>query len=90
MSTMIFELPEEQAVKLEAAARRDGLPLEELLRKLTDEYLDRMTKFEVASEYVLKKNAALYSTLAELVDGITDENRHEETRTGRAVGNEAW
>lgn len=29
-------------------------------------------------------------TLEELVDGITDENRHEEIDWGRPVGNEVW
>lgn len=29
-------------------------------------------------------------TLKELVDGITDENRHEEISTGPPVGNEVW
>ena len=29
-------------------------------------------------------------TLDELVAGITDENRHEETEWGAAVGKEAW
>jgi antitoxin FitA len=64
MSTLTFEVPDEQAERLEAAARKDGLPLEELLRKLTVDYLDRKEKFEVASEYVLQKNAELYRRLA--------------------------
>ncbi len=29
-------------------------------------------------------------TLEELVEGITDENRHEETDWGPDVGNERW
>ena len=29
-------------------------------------------------------------TLEELVDGITDENRHDEVDWGRPVGNEVW
>ena len=29
-------------------------------------------------------------TLEELVEGITDENRHEETDWGPPVGNEVW
>lgn len=64
MNTLTFEVPEEQAVRLEAAARLEGLQLEELLRKLTTEFLDRREKFEVASEYVLQKNAELYRRLA--------------------------
>ena len=90
MHTLTIEVPEEKAERLEVAARREGLPLDDLLHKLMDEYLDRREKFELACEYVLKKNAALYSSLAQLVDGITDENRHVETQTGPALGNEAW
>ncbi len=29
-------------------------------------------------------------TLEEMLDGISDENRHREVGTGKAVGNEAW
>ncbi|MFM9904062.1 MAG: AbrB/MazE/SpoVT family DNA-binding domain-containing protein [Pyrinomonadaceae bacterium] len=29
-------------------------------------------------------------TLEDLVDGITDENRHDEIEWGRPVGNEVW
>ena len=29
-------------------------------------------------------------TLEELVDGITDDNRHDEIDWGRPVGNEVW
>ena len=29
-------------------------------------------------------------TLQSLVDGITDENRHDEIDTGQAVGHEIW
>ena len=65
MSTLTFEVPEAQAQRLEAAARRDGLPLDALLRKLTDDYLDRDQKLELASRYVLQKNAELYRRLAQ-------------------------
>lgn len=31
-----------------------------------------------------------YYTLEELLEGITEENRHPEISTGRPVGNEVW
>jgi antitoxin MazE len=31
-----------------------------------------------------------YYTLDELLEGMTDENRHDEISTGSAVGNEIW
>ena len=65
MSTLTFEVPDEQAERLEAVARKSGLPLDELLRRLTDEYLDRNESFEVIKQYVLKKNAELYRRLAQ-------------------------
>ena len=65
MSTLTFEVPDEQAERLEAVARKSGLPLDELLRRLTDEYLDRNESFEVIKQYVLKKNAELYRRLGQ-------------------------
>ena len=65
MSTSTFEVPDEQAERLEAVARKSGLPLDELLRRLTDEYLDRNESFEVIKQYVLKKNAELYRRLGQ-------------------------
>ena len=50
MSTLTFEVPDEQAERLEAVARKSGLPLDELLRRLTDEYLDRNESFEVIKQ----------------------------------------
>jgi len=64
MSTLTFEVPEEQAERLEEAARDEGLPIDALLRKLADEYLDR--------------KCPRSESLAELVSRITPENRHEE------------
>jgi len=64
MSTLTFEVPDELAERLEAAARTDGLALDDLLRRLTAEYLDRKATFAAAKEYVLAKNAELYRRLA--------------------------
>jgi hypothetical protein len=65
MVTLTFEVPEEQAERLEAAARKDGVPLNELLRKLMDEQLDRKESFAAIKDYVLAKNAELYRRLAQ-------------------------
>lgn len=39
---------------------------------------------------VIEPTAECAPTLAELLDGITDENRHEEISWGAPVGDEAW
>lgn len=99
MSTLTFQLTEVQADRLAAAAREVGVPVEELLRKLTDEFLERKNSFDDAAKYVLKKNAELYrrlavthqrSSLDKLLARITDENKHAETETGPVVGQEVW
>ena len=64
MSTLTFEVPDEQAERLNAVARKSGVPLDELLRRLTGEYLDRSESFDEAARYVLQKNAELYRRLA--------------------------
>lgn len=64
MSTLTFQVPDEQAERLNAAARDKGLEVEELLRQLADDFLARNEAFEAAAGYVLKKNAELYRRLA--------------------------
>jgi hypothetical protein len=64
MSTLTFQLSQEKADRLAAAALEIGVPVEELLEKMTDDYLDRKSSFESAAQYVLQKNAELYSRLA--------------------------
>lgn len=39
---------------------------------------------------IVKPVPASEYTLEELVDGITDDNRHDEIDWGRPVGNEVW
>jgi antitoxin MazE len=41
-------------------------------------------------ELVISPRAPLPLTLEQLLEGITDENLHEEIATGPALGNEAW
>jgi hypothetical protein len=64
MSTLTFSLPEDKAEQLALSAQELGVPVEELLRKITDDYLTRKKEFLLASEYVLQKNAELYRRLA--------------------------
>ncbi|MGI8587922.1 MAG: AbrB/MazE/SpoVT family DNA-binding domain-containing protein [Chloroflexia bacterium] len=44
----------------------------------------------VNGQLVIAPAAAPVYDLDQLVAGITPENRHDEIRTGSAVGNEAW
>jgi hypothetical protein len=64
MSTLIFTLPEETAERLTLTAQELGVPIEQLLLKITDDFLDRKEEFQAASDHVLQKNAELYRRLA--------------------------
>ena len=64
MNTFTFQLPEEKADRLVAAAREVGVPVEVLLQRMTQDFLERKNSFEDAAQYVLKKNAELYRRLA--------------------------
>lgn len=65
MSSLTFQLPEETADQLSSAAREMGVPVEELLSRITTQFLGRREAFDAAAEYVLKKNAELYRRLAQ-------------------------
>jgi hypothetical protein len=64
MSTFAIELPNDQAERLQREAERQGLHVEDLLRKVAESYLSRADAFETAAAYVLQKNAELYRRLA--------------------------
>jgi hypothetical protein len=64
MGTFTLLLPDEQAAKLTEAARGEGVEVAELLRRITDEYLELRAAFSAAAGYVLRKNAELYRRLA--------------------------
>jgi len=64
MSTLTFTVPEEKAEQLTLRAHELGVPIEELLQKITDDFLLRKEEFQSASAYVLQKNAELYRRLA--------------------------
>lgn len=65
MSTLTFTMPEEKASQLADAAREMGVPVEDLLRRIADDFLSRKDGFEAAAKYVLQKNAELYRRLAQ-------------------------
>ncbi len=64
MSTLTFSVPDEKATQLADAAREMGVPVEDLLRRITDDFLARKEGFEAAAKYVLQKNTELYRRLA--------------------------
>jgi hypothetical protein len=65
MSTLTFQIEEQKAGKLAEAARERGVDVEELLRRITEDFLSRKEGFEAAAKYVLQKNAELYRRLAQ-------------------------
>lgn len=65
MSTLTLHLDEAKVEKLTKAARAEGIELEELFRRLADDYLARKHTFDSAADYVLKKNAELHRRLAQ-------------------------
>jgi hypothetical protein len=64
MSTFTLQLPTEKANQLAQEAERLGVRVEELLERITDDFLARKESFEAAAQYVLRKNAELYRRLA--------------------------
>jgi hypothetical protein len=64
MSTFTLQLPTEKADQLVQEAERLGVRVEELLERITDDFLARKESFEAAAQYVLRKNAELYRRLA--------------------------
>ena len=65
MKTLEVQLPEQTASRLEEAAERLSVSPEELLLLSVEEKLAQLdAEFRESSDYVLKKNAALYRRLA--------------------------
>ncbi|MBA3354721.1 MAG: DNA-binding protein [Pyrinomonadaceae bacterium] len=65
MKTLEVQLPDQTASKLEEAAERLSVSLEELLVLTVEEKLAQLdAEFRDSSDYVLKKNADLYGRLA--------------------------
>ncbi|MBI3650171.1 MAG: DNA-binding protein [Acidobacteria bacterium] len=65
MKMLEVQLPERTVAKLEAAAERLHISLEELLLLSVEEKLAQLdVEFQQATDYVLTKNAELYKRLA--------------------------
>jgi hypothetical protein len=65
MTAITIQLPEDQAERLTAVARRHNLSVEQLAAAHLQELLKEPDKrFEEAVAFVLKKNAELYRRLA--------------------------
>ncbi|QQS45203.1 MAG: DNA-binding protein [Acidobacteriota bacterium] len=65
METLEVKLKDQTAARLEEAAERLGLTLEQLLEISVEEKLARLDKDSLdAAQYVLDKNAELYDRLA--------------------------
>ena len=64
MSSFTVQLPDSKADLLVREADRLGVRVEDLLAQLADDFLTRKESVEVASRYVLAKNAELYRRLA--------------------------
>ena len=64
MSTITFEVPNAQAEALTREADRRGVPVGELLRQMTDQFLTREGAFATAMTATFDENAELYRRLA--------------------------
>lgn len=65
MKTLSIQLPDQTADEIDQAARKLGVPSEELVRVSVEEKLERLRlSFDEATDHVLSKNAELYRRLA--------------------------
>jgi predicted transcriptional regulator len=64
MKTLEIHLSDEIASKIEQAADRLGVSVEQLLQASVEERIQRDAEFEKAAGRVLEKNAELYRRLA--------------------------
>ncbi len=65
MTTITIELPSERLQKLQEMAQKFGISTEELVRVSVEDMLTQPEEqFRKAAQYVLKKNAELYTRLA--------------------------
>lgn len=60
MDSLTFTVAKEKAEQLAIAASKLGISVEELLRRITENFLAHQEEFQSAAEYVLQKNAELY------------------------------
>ena len=64
MKILELQVSDDVASKIEAAADKRGVSVEDLVRLSVEEKLARDAEFERAAETVLAKNAELYKRLA--------------------------
>jgi Ribbon-helix-helix protein, copG family len=64
MRTLQIDVPDDVAQKIEAAASERGVSVGELVRASIEEKLSRESSVDVATSYVLAKNAELYRRLS--------------------------
>jgi len=64
MKTLEIHIPEDVAARIEKAAAKSGVSLDDLIRLSVEEKLARDEQFESAARYVLAKNAELYERLS--------------------------
>jgi predicted transcriptional regulator len=64
MSTLTIRIPESAKDRLQEAAAKLGVSVEEMVQKSIEDYLDRKLRINMATDYVLKKNEELYRRLA--------------------------
>lgn len=64
MTKFAIELEDERVTQLRERAQRRGIAPEALIQARVEAWLDEEKAFEVAANYVLKKNAELYRRLA--------------------------
>jgi len=62
---MAIIMPDTTAQRLNDEAERVGLPVDELIVQISEEYFGRKERFERTAEYLLSKNADLYRRLAQ-------------------------
>jgi hypothetical protein len=90
---MVVELPDRRLVALQPleSSKSDDLVSDLLESNPSFQNLVANSKAAPRKPFPTGTSSpAAPPTLEELVAGITDENRHEEVRTGPAVGGEAW
>jgi predicted DNA-binding protein len=64
VKTLEIEVPDEIALRIEAAANQLGVSVNQLLRSIIEDKLQQDWQFARAAQRVLEKNAELYRRLS--------------------------
>jgi hypothetical protein len=65
MTTLTISVDEKRLQQFQQSAAKLGPPIEDLIAKSIDEYLERQKRVKDASSYVLQKKEELYRRLAQ-------------------------